>query len=95
MREAGVPCRWLAPGTARWLDDALAPALLEAGLYCALAAGAIRLAALQVVAPRAGTATPPRDEDNTDRLAWNAIACGDEERLWAGASSIATEVQCS
>jgi hypothetical protein len=97
LEEAGVPCRRLeSGGQTHSFDAALAPALLEAGVAAALASGALRLAGLQVVAPRAHLPSPADGaEGDDDRLAWNEAERGDEARLWDDAVAIFWEVRCA
>jgi hypothetical protein len=97
LDEADIPCCRLGPdGWARRLDAALAPALVHAGLAAPLAAGTLRLAGLQVVAPRAFVPAAMEENDGgRDRLAWNAAEDDDEAGLWDGAAAACWGVQCA
>jgi hypothetical protein len=96
LDQARIPCRRLADG--RWAERyeaALAPALVRTGLATALLAGPLRLAALQVVAPRVLSAAPADELDGDgDALDWDAAARGDEARHWDGASATCWTVPC-
>lgn len=95
LNAAGVLCRRLEDGGwSRRFDEMLAPALVEAGLAAALAAGVLRLAAVQIVAPEALGALPTEDALG-DTLGWDAAAQGDEARLWRGAFAACWEVRCA
>ena len=73
----------------------MAAPLLDAGLATALLAGSLRLAGLQLVAPRAMLAAVAEDDDRDgDALDWDACARGDEARHWDGAAATCWEVPC-
>jgi hypothetical protein len=97
LDEARIPCRRLdGGGWAERFDAALIPALVHAGLATALAANTMRLAGLQVVAPRA--LLPASFEEGAgegDRLAWNEAEHGEEARLWDEAAAVCWEVRCA
>jgi len=96
LDEADIPCRRLgADGWADRFNARLAPVLVHAGLAVPLAAGTLRLAGLQVVAPRALMSAAEEDDGDSDRLAWNAAEDGNEARLWDGAAAVCWEVQCA
>jgi hypothetical protein len=96
LDEADIPCRRLSAGA--WtdrFDAALAPALIDTGLAAALASGTLRLAGLQVVAPRAHVPSVAASaEGEGDRLAWNETQGGDDAGLWDGAVAVSWEVRC-
>lgn len=97
LDDAGILCRRIGEdGFARQLNASLAPALLGAGLATALATGGLRLAALQLLTPRALAipACSERDSD-ADSLAWDAAAFGREADLWDQALAACWEVRCT
>jgi hypothetical protein len=73
----------------------MAASLIDAGLATALLAGSLRLAVIQLVAPRAMLVAVAEDEDRvSDALDWDACAQGDEARHWEGAAAACSEVLC-
>ena len=96
LDDAGIPCRRLGGGPwARRFEAAMAAPLLDSGMATALLAGSLRLAVIQLVAPRAMLSALAEDEDrNGDALDWDACARGDEARHWEGAAAACAEVRC-
>ena len=96
LDEAAIPCRRLREGPrAERIACALAISLSDAGLTNVLLAGLMRLAGLQLVAPRAMLAAVATDDDRDgDALDWNARAHGHEARHWDGAAATCWEVSC-
>ena len=96
LDEAGISCRRLgAEPWAHHLEAAMAAPLLDSGLATALLAGSMRLAGLQLVAPRAMLAAVAAEDDrDADALDWDACARGDEARHWDGAAATCWEVPC-
>lgn len=90
LRAIGVTCARLDADTvlSAW-QAPLLRALAASGLAVPLAAGQLRLAAIAVVAPRAGMLPPSGlNVAESDRLAWNDDGGAAEAALWDDASAI-------
>ena len=95
LEEAGIPCPQVSSGL--WLqhvERTLGAPVADAGLATALLAGALRLAALQVVAPSVPLAPVEDAEGIGEALDWDAAAHGDDERHWDHAIAVWSELSC-